>query len=101
MTPAEKNHYLISGPLPGSDHTNCFTIYDRQEAVVQRLLLEGRVLSYALSIESGEWWAVCCAETDYELQLTLTEMPLHCPQSTRVAPLQIYTTTELSGFCLN
>ena len=100
MTLPAQTHYLISGSIP-QEMVDTLVRTGHQEQVVQRLLLEGRLVSYALSADNGEWWAVCRAETDFELQLTLTEMPWHRPDQTRIAPLQQYTSANLGGFSLN
>lgn len=101
MMSTDNVHYLISCQIPTSEIIDDTLFFGQQDAVINRMLLEGRLLSYAFSQETSQWWAICCAETDYELQMVLTEMPFHYPEATQIAPLATYASNDLGGFSLN
>jgi hypothetical protein len=73
----------------------------QQADLVQRLLVGGMLLHYALSDESRHWWAIVEADTEWEARQLANQLPLCEPDALRISMLSQYTSPEAAGFSLN
>jgi muconolactone delta-isomerase len=61
-----------------------------QRAAVNRLLNEGKILNYALSLENSKLWAVFSATSEAELMEMVASLPLSSFMKVRVSELTFY-----------
>ncbi|KXK42482.1 MAG: hypothetical protein UZ05_CHB002002996 [Chlorobi bacterium OLB5] len=64
----------ISLPLPFTDEF--LSLVPRQRAVVNKLMNEGVIISYALSIESGKLWINLLAESEDKVDALIESFPI-------------------------
>ena len=83
-------------PQPATD-----LLINQQAKLVQRLLVDGSLLHYALSDESRHWWAIVEANTAWEARQLAHLLPLCQPDDLRISALSQYTAQEAAGFSLN
>lgn len=74
-----------------------------QRALVNRLFEEGRLLTYALSLEASKLWAVFTAETEADLLELVSTMPLTPYMQMRVSELTFYNAAHpfIPAFSVN
>ena len=70
------NHYMVDFTLPGEYTEEFVALISRQRATVNRLLSEGKILNYALSLENAKLWAVFSARSEAELHELVERLPL-------------------------
>ncbi len=67
----------------------------RQRVVVNRLLSEGKMLNYALSLEDSKLWVVCAADSEAALMEMISQLPLTpYMEKVRISPLVLYNTAN-------
>lgn len=64
----------ITLPLPFTDEF--LSLVPRQRAVVNKLMNEGVIISYALSIESGKLWINLLAESEEKVNALIESFPI-------------------------
>lgn len=68
--------YLIEMDLPVPFDEEFVALIPRQRAMVNGLMREGIITSYALSIESGKLWITMLAESEQGVINILEEFPI-------------------------
>ncbi len=64
----------INLPVPFTD--DFLSLVPKQRALVNRLMNEGTISSYALSIESGKLWITVIAETEADVKELTGSFPI-------------------------
>lgn len=74
-----------------------------QRLVVDRLLSEGKLVTYALSMEESRLWAVFKANSEMEVLDMIADFPLAKFMKVKVSVLNFYNTTNpaMPSFSLN
>jgi len=62
----------------------------QQRATVSRMLHEGKILNYALSLENSKLWAVFSVHSETELMQLVQRLPLTRYMNVRVSELTFY-----------
>ncbi|MEQ1745584.1 MAG: muconolactone Delta-isomerase family protein [Saprospiraceae bacterium] len=69
--------YMVVFTLPPQPFNDLFlSLIPDQRQVVNKLLQEGKILNYALSLENSKLWAVFSVESETELLELITSLPL-------------------------
>jgi len=84
--------YMVDFTLPPDLPEEFVSRIPRQRAAVNRLLSEGKVLNYALSLENAKLWAVFSVESEAELMELISELPLTPYMKVRISELTVYNT---------
>lgn len=67
---------MVDFTLPSQLSQEFIQLIPSQRAVVNRLLNEGKLLNYALSLENSKLWAVFSVENEAELMELISSLPL-------------------------
>lgn len=65
-----------------------------QRTLVNRLLSEGKILNYALSLESSKLWVVFSARSEAELMEMVHRLPLTRYMKVRVSELTLFNSVN-------
>ncbi|MBL7812272.1 MAG: hypothetical protein JNL57_08635 [Bacteroidetes bacterium] len=63
-------------------------------AVVNRLFVKGKLLTYAVNADRTKWWCTVTAENEYEVMEILSEMPIIEFLNPEIHDLMIYNGQE-------
>jgi hypothetical protein len=91
----------IDLPVPFTDEF--LSLVPRQRAMVNKLMNEGKITSYALSIESGKLWITAIAETELDVKQMLNGFPIAEYIFYRINKLTFHNSTsfQIPNFSLN
>ena len=68
--------YLADIDLPVPFNDDFLSLVPRQRALVNKLMHEGIISSFALSLESGKLWVNIIAENEYKVKELLESFPI-------------------------
>mgnify|MGYP001798093252 CR=1 FL=1 len=98
FTPAQ---FLISCPLPHLAQEEESQVTLAQEVAVDRMLLAGQLLQYAVSEDEGRWWAILTAQTEWHVRQLAATLPWCIMDELTVSELSFFACNETQGFSLN
>jgi len=84
--------YMVDFTLPTELPEEFVTRIPQQRNLVNRLLSEGKILNYALSLENSKLWVVFVAQSEAELMEMVHRLPLTRFMQVRVNELTFYNT---------
>lgn len=70
------NHFMIDITLPGLLTEEFLSLIPRQRVQVNKLFGEGRLASYALSVDRSKLWVTLFAESEEEVATVISTFPL-------------------------
>jgi muconolactone delta-isomerase len=76
MESNQRMQFMVDFTLPSQLSEEFVSRIPQQRKAVNRLLQEGKILNYALSLENSKLWAVFTANSMEELIETIEELPL-------------------------
>ncbi len=82
--------YMVDFTMPQDLPEEFVERIPHQRAAVNRLLHEGKILNYALSLENSKLWAVFTASSETELMQLLQRLPLTRYMKVKVSELTFY-----------
>ncbi|HMX40206.1 MAG TPA: muconolactone Delta-isomerase family protein [Saprospiraceae bacterium] len=91
---ASSNQYMVDFTLPQELSDEFVERVPDHRALVHKMLLEGKILSYALSLESGKLWAVFSASSESELMQMVQRLPLTRYMKVRVSELTFFNSAH-------
>ena len=68
--------YMVDFTFKGALSEEFFDLIPYQRVVINKFLQQGKLVSYALSIENGKVWAIFNANTESEVQQMINKLPL-------------------------
>lgn len=86
--------YMADFTLPTELPEEFVNNIPRQRAAVNRLLGEGKILNYALSLENSKLWVVFAASSEAELMEMVQRLPLTRYMKVRISELTFYNTSN-------
>jgi muconolactone delta-isomerase len=97
------NQYMVEFTMPMNLPEEFVQRIPQQRDMVNRLFHEGKVLSYALSLESGKLWAIFAATSETELMQLVQRLPLTRYMKLKVSELTFYNASHpfSSAFSMN
>lgn len=97
-TPA---HFMIRCQLPYSPYEQGSDLATAQAVAVDRLLLSGAILQYAVAEEEGQWWAIIPAQTEWHARNLAASLPWCDAEQLKITELSFFACNETQGFSLN
>ncbi|MEL6657825.1 MAG: hypothetical protein AAFY48_08305 [Bacteroidota bacterium] len=97
----EPAHFLISCSLPHLEQEEDSQVALAQEVAVDRMLLAGQLLQYAVSEDEGRWWAILTAQTEWHVRQLAATLPWCMVDELKVTELSFFACNETQGFSLN
>ncbi len=86
--------YMVDFTLPNELPEEFVTNIPRQRNAVNRLLGEGKILNYALSLENSKLWVVFSASSETELLEMVQGLPLTRYMKIRISELTFYNASN-------
>ncbi len=94
--------FMVEFELPEDLTEDFLALIPRQRYMINELLVEGTVRSYALSIDRSTLWTVIEAQSEFEVMEIIAKMPLADYMHPHVSELFFYNSPELvHTFSLN
>ena len=81
---------MVDFTLPSEYSEEFISKIPLQRNAVNRLLSEGKVVNYALSLETSKLWAVFAVESEAELMELISELPLSKYMKVRISELTFF-----------
>jgi muconolactone delta-isomerase len=82
--------YMVDFTLPTELPEEFVSKIPMQRTLVNRLLSEGKILNYALSLENSKLWVVFSAQSEAELMEMVHRLPLTRYMKVRVSELTFF-----------
>lgn len=89
------SQYMVDFTLPKNLSDEFIGKIPHQRAAVNRLLSEGKVLNYALSLENSKLWAIFSVPSEAELMELVTALPLTQYMKVRIHELTFFHSANL------
>ena len=86
--------YMVDFTLPSELPEAFVSNIPRQITAVNKLLGEGKILNYALSLEQSKLWVVFSANSESELLEMVEQLPLTPFMKVRVSELTFYNASN-------
>lgn len=68
--------YMVAFDLPKEFDRKFLSLIPAQRAVINKLMKDGVVTSYALSFENSKLWVIIIAENEPEIEQIISEFPI-------------------------
>jgi len=88
--------YMIDISLPTDPNTEYFALIPLQRAHIEKLLEQGVVMGYSLSIDRSKLWIVMNAPNEREALEVLSAFPLFKYFQPKIYPLMFHNTSLMS-----
>lgn len=97
------HRFMVNFTMPPELPDHFLELLPYQEVMVDRYLLEGKLVNYALSLEEGKLWAVFNANSELEVLEMIVDFPLTAFMQVEISLLTRYQAPEHGpqGFSLN
>jgi len=86
--------FMVDFTLPDTLTEDFMEKIPHQRAKVNRLFREGKLVNYALSLETSRMWAVFNANSEWEVKEMLALLPLTKYMKIQVSTLTFYNALE-------
>lgn len=95
--------YMVDFTLPTDLPEEFVSKIPQQRSMVNRLLTEGKILNYALSLENSKLWVVFAAASEADLMEIVHRLPLTRYMKVRVNELTFYNSVNsfIPAFSVN
>lgn len=99
----DQKQYMVVCTLPQPLNNEFISRIPQQRQMVNRLLEEGKILNYSLSMESAQLWIVCEAYSEAELMELISTLPLTDFMEVRISELTFFHSANAipSAFSVN
>ena len=87
---------MIDIALPGEMTPEFVSLIPRQREIVNKLMVEGKITCYSLSMDRQKLWIVANAETEYDIKMMLMKFPLIAYMSPEIHELMFHNNITLS-----
>lgn len=101
--PNDTNQYMVDFSMPTVLTERFSNRIPEQRSVINEFFTEGKLVSYAVSLESGKVWAVFNADSEAEVLVMIRALPLTRYMQYVICPLTFYNvfTTQVPYFSVN
>lgn len=86
--------YMVDFTLPSELSEEFVSSIPRQRSAVNKLLGEGKILNYALSLENSKLWVVFSASSESELMEMMEDLPLTRYMKVSISELTFYNASN-------
>ena len=96
-------HYMVDFTLPNPMSEEFMQLVPFQRLAVNKLFEEGKLVSYALSLENSRLWGIFSANSELEVMDLISDLPLTPFMKVDISLLTFYndTKTQVPKFSLN
>ncbi len=96
-------HYMVDFKLPNVLSEEFMDLVPFQRLAVNKLFEEGKVINYALSLESSRLWGIFVANSELQVMDVLSDLPLTPFMKVEISLLTFYNDvkTKVPKFSLN
>ncbi len=84
------NQYMVDFTLPDTLSDDFISTIPKQRRAIQRLFSQGKLLNYALSLETSKLWAVFSANSEVDLMEMVSDLPLSRFMRIHISSLTFY-----------
>jgi muconolactone delta-isomerase len=85
--------YMVDISIPANPNAEFFSLIPAQRAHVERLLEQGTVMGYSLSLDRTRLWITLTARNEHEAMEILKAFPLYQHFTISVHPLMFHNTS--------
>jgi muconolactone delta-isomerase len=82
--------YMVDFTMPKELNEDFLSLIPRQRALVNQLMSDGKILNYALALETGKLWAVFSVVSESELIDIVYNLPLTDFMKVRISELTFF-----------
>jgi muconolactone delta-isomerase len=95
--------YMVDFKLPSILSEEFMDLVPFQRLAVNKLFEEGKIVSYALSLENSRLWGIFVANSELQVMDVLSDLPLTPFMKVEISLLTFYndTKTQVPKFSLN
>jgi hypothetical protein len=94
--------FMVEFDLPEIIDEEFMALIPKQRYVINSMLAEGRIQSYALSTDRSRLWAVIKGESEFDVMESISQMPLSPYMVPHISELMFNNTADaLMHFSLN
>lgn len=95
--------YMVDFTLPEVLSDEFMTLIPYQRARVNQFFNEGKLVNYALSLETSKLWAVFTANSEMDVMELIADLPLTKFMKVQISMLTFYNTAQenMPAFSLN
>ncbi|MBK7408602.1 MAG: hypothetical protein IPL49_02975 [Saprospirales bacterium] len=86
---------MVEFELPEELTEKFIRLIPSQRDFVNRLLAEGKIKSYSLSLDRSRLWVVFAADTEFEVLDTIEQFPLHTYMIPQVQELAFHNAQDM------
>lgn len=86
--------YMVDFTLPYPLPDDFVSRIPQQRNAVNRLLHEGKILTYALALEQSKLWAIFSVKSEMELMELIQKLPLTRYMQVKIHELTFYNATQ-------
>lgn len=103
MTTSKDYQFMVDFKLPDTLSEEFMSLIPYQRAIINKFFREGKILNYALSLESSRLWAVFNADSELEVMEMLSDLPLTEYMQVEISILTFYNSMEpmMPNFSMN
>ena len=85
---------MVDFTLPDNLNEEFISKIPEQKNIVKRLLIEGKLLTYALSLESQKLWAIFNGDSEVEVLELISKLPLTKYMQVRISEISTMSYTS-------
>ena len=95
--------YMVEFTMPSRLSDEFISAVPKQRRLIDQYLKNGKILSYALSVETYRMWVVFQVDSESELMSLISYLPLSSLLDVQISPLTLLNIPkdDLSDICLN
>lgn len=95
--------YMVDFKLPSILSEEFMDLVPYQKLAINKLFEEGKIVSYALSLENSRLWGIFVANSELQVMDVLSDLPLTPFMKVEISLLTFYndTKTQVPKFSLN
>ena len=88
--------FLVEVELPENPDPNFFELIPEQRLQINKMMSEGKIISYTLSQDRQKLWCIFNAESEFDVMSMLAEFPLFDYMKSQIFPLMFHNSVLLS-----
>ena len=89
-----QNQYMVEFTMPTNLSEEFVQRIPQQREMVNRMFNEGKILTYALSLESGKLWSIFAVPSEDELTQLVQRLPLTRYMKMKISALTIFNASH-------
>ncbi|MCG8329076.1 MAG: muconolactone Delta-isomerase family protein [Chitinophagales bacterium] len=94
--------FMVEFDLPEHMDDDFMAMIPKQRYTINSMLAEGRIQSYALSLDRSKLWAIMRGDSEFDIMESIAQMPLSPYMTPHVSELMFHNSADaLMHFSLN